>query len=178
MKRTISIAILLVFAGLPIMTIGYLLAEFRAQAQTTNGAVGQGFQVAPVPLDDGQPIATALKAAKHEGKHVLVQSSARGCGWCHELQKILTTDPEILAKIKSDYEYVIIDTTDSRDFYKQYAENTDHTLVMLVLDADGHMLARKIGFDIVEGNPTGGDPKLHISPEHTLEFLKKWGPQK
>ena len=80
-----------------------------------------------------------------------------------------------MAKIKKDFVYVLVDTTDdtNRDFYKKYAGGTDHTLVLVVLDGDGKELTQSIGFDIVQPDPAhpGG---YHIAPEHIMEFLNKW----
>src|SRR5690349_10372927 len=77
-------------------------------------------------------IAHALRIAKRSGKRVLVQSSARECTWCHVLHKLLTTNQEIMAKIEQDFVYVLVDTTNdkNREFYKKYANGTDHTLVL------------------------------------------------
>ncbi len=130
------------------------------------------------PYDGDRLIAKALKIAKKNGKRVLVQSSAQGCGWCHVCYNLLTTNPQIDAKIKRDFVYVLVDTTNdqNRDFYKKYASNTDHTLVLVVLDADGKELTQSIGFDIVQPDPArSGD--YHITPEHIMDFLNEWSPK-
>jgi thioredoxin-related protein len=124
-------------------------------------------------------IAQALQIAKRDGKRVLVQSSAQGCTWCHVLHNLLTTNQEIMAKIDRDFIYVLVDTSndDNRDFYKKYAQNTDHTLVLVVLDSDGKQLTQSIGFDIVQADPQHpGD--YHITPEHIMSFLNAWSPKR
>jgi protein involved in polysaccharide export with SLBB domain len=127
------------------------------------------------PYDGGRPIEKAIKAAKRDGQRVLVQSCAQGCSWCLICERLMTTNPEIVAKIKRDFVYVVVDTTDdtNREFYKKYAGGTDHTLVLVVLDADGKELTQSIGFDIVQPDPAhpGG---YHIAPEHIMKFLNKW----
>lgn len=122
------------------------------------------------PYDGDERIAKALKIARQTGKLVLIQSSAQGCGWCHIMHKVLTTDPKLVAKIESDFVYVLVDTTNDqhRDFYKKYANNTEHTLVLIVMDADGKQLARKIGGECVDGDPE----HYHISPDTVLKFLE------
>ena len=129
--------------------------------------------------DGNKRIAAALKLAKHDGKRVLLQSSAHGCTWCHVLHNLMTTNPDIGAKIKGDFIYVLIDTTndDQREFYTKYAQSTDHTLVLAVLDADGKELACNIAFDIVQPIP-GSPDQYHITPEHVLEFLNQWSAKK
>jgi hypothetical protein len=72
-----------------------------------------------------------------------------------------------------------VDTSndDNRDFYKKYAQNTDHTLVLVVLDSDGKQLTQSIGFDIVQADPQHpGD--YHITPEHIMSFLNAWSPKR
>jgi hypothetical protein len=124
-------------------------------------------------------IAQALSLAKRDGKRVLIQSSAQGCTWCHVLHNLLTTNQEIMAKIDHDFIYVLVDTTndENREFYKKYASGTDHTLVLVVLDADGKQLTQSIGFDIVQADPQHpGD--YHITPEHIMSFLNDWSPKR
>ena len=122
------------------------------------------------PYDGEARIAQAMKVAKQTGKLVLIQSSAEGCGWCHIMNKVLTTDPKVVAKIESDFVYVLVDTTNdqNRDFYKKYADGTDHTLVLIITDADGKQLARKIGGECVDGDVP---EHYHISPDSVLKFL-------
>ena len=165
-------------AGLAVIAASFLfLPAIRARAQTASNETSS--RVLPVPYDGGKPIEKALSAAKRDGKHVLVQSCAQGCTWCLVCEKLLTTNPEIVAKIKRDFVYVVVDTTNdkNRDFYKKYAGDTDHTLVLVVLNAGGKELTQSIGFDIVQPDPThpGG---YHITPEHIMEFLNKWSPKR
>jgi thioredoxin-related protein len=131
------------------------------------------------PYDGEKRIAQALRIAKRDGKRVLVQSSAQDCTWCHVLHNLLTTNQEIMAKIDRDFIYVLVDTTndDNRDFYKKYAQNTDHTLVLVVLDGDGKQLTQSIGFDIVQADPQHPG-YYHITPEHIMSFLNDWSPKR
>jgi len=130
----------------------------------------------PAQYDGATRIAAALKLAKADGKRVLVQSSAQGCGWCHILHTLMTTNAVILAKIKSDFIYVLVDTTNDgqREFYKTYAQGTDHTLVLVELDADGKELACSIAWDIVQPDPSAPPGNFHITPEHVMELLNQW----
>jgi hypothetical protein len=131
------------------------------------------------PYEGEQRIAEGLKIAKETGKYVLVQSSAQGCGWCHILHTLITTNEDIKAKIDRDFVYVLVDTThdDDRSFYKKYAGGTDHTLVLAVLDTEGKELTQSIGFDIVQPDPAQTN-SLHIAPAHIMEFLNQWSPKR
>lgn len=122
------------------------------------------------PYDGDARIAQAIKIAKQTGKLVLIQSSTQGCTWCHVMHSVLTTDTNIVAKVESSFVYVLVDTTNdqNRDFYKKYAEGTDHTLVLIVMDTAGKQLARKIGDECVDEK----DPKhYYVSPDSILKFL-------
>jgi thioredoxin-related protein len=121
------------------------------------------------PYDGDARIAQAIKIARQTGKLVLIQSSAQGCTWCHVMHKVLTTDTNVVAKIESGFVYVLVDTTNdqNRDFYKKYADGTDHTLVLIVMDADGKQLVRKIGGECVDGD----EGHYHVSPDSVLKFL-------
>jgi hypothetical protein len=134
----------------------------------------------PAQYDGAARIAAALKLAKADGKRVLVQSSAQGCGWCHIMHTLMTTNAEIQAKIKSDFIYVLVDTTNDgqREFYKKYAQGTDHTLVLAELDADGKELACSIAWDIVQPDPSAPPGNYHITPEHVMELLNQWSAKK
>jgi len=84
-----------------------------------------------------------------------------------------------MAKIEEDFVYVLVDTTNDkhRDFYKKYANGTDHTLVLVVLHGDGKELTQSIGFDIVQADPQHPG-NYHITPEHILAFLNDWSPKR
>jgi hypothetical protein len=132
------------------------------------------------PSYDGEKrITKALREAKQNGKRVLIQSSAQGCTWCHVLHRLLTRNQEIMAKIEHDFIYVLVDTTNDQDrnFYKKYANGTDHTLVLVVLDEDGKELTQSIGFDIVQED-SQHPGNYHITPERILAFLNDWSPKR
>lgn len=131
------------------------------------------------PYEGDQRIAEGIKIAKQTGKYVLVQSSAQGCGWCHILHSLMTSNQDITAKLDRDFVYVLVDTThdDDRSFYRKYAGGTDHTLVLAVLDADGKELTQSIGFDIVQPDPAHTN-SLYIAPQHIMDFLNQWSPKK
>jgi thioredoxin-related protein len=162
-------------SGLTVVAASFLSA-LPIIAQTATNKTSS--RVVSVPYDGGKPIENALRAARRDGKNVLVQSCAQGCTWCFVCEKLLTTNPELVAKIKRDFVYVLVDTTNdrNRDFYKKYAGDTDHTLVLVVLNADGKELAGIIGFDIVQPDPTRPSG-YSIRPEHIMEFLNKWSPK-
>jgi len=140
----------------------------------------QQAQLAPEPDDGDTLVADALAMARKDGKRVLLQFGSHGCTWCHILQKVLQTDPGIMAELKSDYVYVLIDITRGRnkDVDSRYGNPTRNGVpVIVILDADGKQLVTK-GGGIVEGDPLHPSETYHISPETMLSFLKTWAPNR
>ena len=165
-----TLALLLAAAGWYVHAAEYTRADLAAM----------DVRHPPAQYNGAARIAAALKLAKADGKRVLVQSSAQGCGWCHIMHALMTTNAAIQAKIKSDFIYVLVDTTNDgqREFYKKYAQGTDHTLVLAELDADGKELACSIAWDIVQPDPSAPPGNYHITPEHVMELLNQWSPKK
>jgi len=140
----------------------------------------QQAQLAPEPDDGDKLVADALAIAKKDGKRVLMQFGSHGCTWCHVLQKLFETDQSIMAELKSDYVYVLIDITRRRNkgVDSRYGNPTGNGVpVIVILDADGKQLVTK-GGGIVEGDPLHPDETYHISPVTMLSFLKTWAPNR
>jgi thioredoxin-related protein len=148
-------------------------AEERSSITTSNAIV-------VLAADADKAIADALKLARQQGKHVLVQSCANGCTWCKVLKKLLASDEKLAAKIKNDFIYIIVDTSDDpgNSFSKKYADNTNHAVIFLALNADGKRVGLKVGTEVVEGDPEHPDTTFHISPDTVMKFLNDWSPKK
>ena len=176
-QRTISVVGLSIILGLSVwlgMRVSWGYADINKIERAQNA------QFAPEPDDGDKLIADALLTAKRDGKRVLLQFGSQGCTWCHVLHKLFETDQNIVAELKSDYVYVMIDITRGRnkDVDGRYGNPTRNGVpVIVVLDTDGKLLVTK-GGGIVEGDPLHASETYHISPVTMLSFLKTWAPSK
>lgn len=124
-------------------------------------------------LDGSKQIADALKIAKAENKHVLLQFGANWCGWCHLLHNLFATNEVINKKLKSNYVFVMIDVNKghNKEIDTKYGNPMRFGLpVLVVLDSDGTQLTTRSTGQLEKG-------KQH-DPDKVLAFLEKWSPKK
>jgi len=60
-------------------------------------------------------IASAVKQAKAENKHVLLQIGGNWCPWCIRLHGLETTDPQIDSLLKADYVLVLVNVPKEKE---------------------------------------------------------------
>ena len=124
-----------------------------------------------VEADGKALIAAAVKRAKLEGKHVLVEWGGNWCGWCHKLHDVFKNDELVAPIVAREYELVLIDCTANRELMESYGgKDTQYAFPHLtVLDADGKLLTNQ------------ETSSLEVGPKHDPEvvaaFLKKWEPE-
>ncbi|MEX2016126.1 MAG: thioredoxin family protein, partial [Candidatus Hydrogenedentales bacterium] len=127
-----------------------------------------------------QQLAVAKAEAAASGKHLLIVWGANWCGWCHELDRFYSTDPEISRLIADNYVLVRIDLG-HRDKNMLLARNEygldfnelriPHTSIR---DADGNVIAER-------QSRAFGDPDDGIDaylPEKIYAFLDGYKPSK
>lgn len=77
--------------------------------------VAQDAKPAPRPniydeqADATRQIADAVARAKRDHERVLVQWGANGCGWCHKLHEVCSTNTELKTVLRDEYEVVLVD---------------------------------------------------------------------
>ncbi len=123
-------------------------------------------------LDGSQQIADALKTAKEEKKHVLLQFGANWCVWCHLLHNLFTTNEIVSEKLEADYVLIMIDVNKghNKEINTKYGNPMRFGLpVLVVLDSDGAQLTTRSTGQLEKGK--GHDP------DKVLAFLKKWSPK-
>jgi thiol:disulfide interchange protein len=138
----------------------------------------QGPDIYDREADGTVQIATALKQAKAEHKRVLLKLGANWCVWCHRLSSTFHQDPAVAQALARDFVLVLIDVN-HRDGRKRndavnekYGNPVQHGLpVLLVLDADGHLLTTQETGALEDGG------KAH-DPAKILAFLKAWAPKR
>jgi uncharacterized protein YyaL (SSP411 family) len=97
MKRlTLTIAIFL-------LSFSYLLAQT------------EGVHIYNPDADAKADIAAAVKQAKAENKHVLLQIGGNWCPWCVKLHNFIATDSQIDSLLRADYVTVLVNVDKDKD---------------------------------------------------------------
>lgn len=124
-----------------------------------------------VDADGEQLIATAVKRARLEDKHVLIEWGGNWCGWCHKLHDVFKSDELVSPIVAEQYVLVLVDCTANRELMEQYGgKDTRYAFPHLtILDAGG---------DVLTNQETGS---LEVGPKHDPQavatFLEKWQPE-
>jgi len=124
------------------------------------------------PQADGKElIAAALKRARLERKHVLIEWGGNWCGWCHMLHGVFREDELVAPIVAQEYELVLVDSTSNHLLMQSYGgKDTKYAFPHLtILDGQGKVLTNQ---------ETGS---LEVGPKHDPQavaaFLKKWQPE-
>ncbi len=127
--------------------------------------------------DGNKQIEGALRTAKAEDKHVLLQFGANWCGWCHKLHGLFKEDPEIAKLLRENYVVVLIDVDQvegkqhNQSVVQRYGNPTQFGLpVIVVLDSQGKQLTTQDTGKLEEGD--------HHDPKKVMEFLVRWRSRK
>lgn len=125
--------------------------------------------------DGNKQIEEALKTAKAENKHVLLQFGANWCGWCHKLHAAFQDNAELAKTLKDNYLVVLIDVDQvdgkmhNQDVVRRYGNPTQFGLpVIVVLDKEGKQLMTQDTAKLEEDD--------HHDPKKVMEFLNRWKP--
>lgn len=130
------------------------------------------------PTANGEhDIAAALKQAKTEQKHVLLDFGANWCPWCRKLHHTFQTAPEVRDQLARDFVLVYIDVNmrhgvkRNSDVNLRYGNPIHEGLpVLVVLDADGQQLVTQETGALEDGD--------HHDPKKVAAFLARWAPKR
>jgi uncharacterized protein YyaL (SSP411 family) len=75
----------------------------------------EGVQIYNPDANARADIAAAVKQAKAENKHVLLQIGGNWCPWCIKLHGMETTDTQIDSLLKADYVMVLVNVPKEKD---------------------------------------------------------------
>jgi thioredoxin-related protein len=109
-------------------------------------------------LDAMQQIDEAVKLAKKENKHVLLQIGGNWCGWCVMLHKFYSAEPQIDSLLKADYvvEYINFSKENKNlealkrlEFPQRFGFP-----VLVILDGDGRRLHTQNSVYLEQGRGT------------------------
>ena len=125
------------------------------------------------PLADPRPeIATALAAAKRDGKHVLLDFGADWCPDCRVLDVVLK-DPAVEPFARANFLIVRIDVgrrDRNGDLVEQYrATSGDWIPALVALDSSGA---------VIGGTSTDARFTRRTTPAELVELLQRWAPKR
>jgi thiol-disulfide isomerase/thioredoxin len=122
---------------------GFTEAEEKARRE--QGPSDADAPRAEQPLQFGHDLAAALARAKREGRKVFVDFETTWCGPCKAMDKnVYTSRAVVEAAGSSQVLCVKLDGDDEFELVKRYKVSGYPT--MLLLDADGDVLAREVGY--------------------------------
>jgi thiol:disulfide interchange protein len=116
-------------------------------------------------------IATAVTAARGDGKRVLLVFGANWCVWCRRLEHTLQNDAAVAAAVRDGFHVVHVDTGGrgsgtNRTLNEQYGNPMSNGLpVIVVLDATGRVVMTQETGALEIGN--------RHDPAKVLQFLQR-----
>jgi thiol:disulfide interchange protein len=122
--------------------------------------------------DAAADVATAVAAAKAQGKRVLVDVGGEWCPWCHILDRFVAANPDVQALRDAGYVWVKVNWSKAN---KNEALLSRWPAIkgyphLFVLDASGQLVHSQ-DTDVLEAGD-GYDKAKFVA------FLKKWAPQR
>lgn len=152
LQRTIFAAIL------------FLLLNFQVSAQNTKPAIYNPQANAATDLQQ------AIKTAKAQNKHVLLQIGGNWCSWCVKFHNLTTTDAQLDSAIKANY--VVLKINHSKENQNlevlqqlEYPQRFGFP-VFVVLNGEGKRLHTQ--------NSAYLEEDKGYSKKKILEFLDQW----
>ncbi len=120
-----------------------------------------------------QKIASTVKQAKAEGKHVFIQIGGNWCVWCARFHDFISSDKKIDSIIKSGY--IVYHMNYSKENFNGkllakygYPQRFGFP-VFLVLDADGKLIQTQNSWYLEDG-------KKSYDRDKVIEFFSDWTP--
>jgi uncharacterized protein YyaL (SSP411 family) len=111
-----------------------------------------------------EDIARAVRLAKAENKHVLLQIGGNWCPWCVKLHNMESTDPQIDSLLKADYIRVMVNIPKEKD-QRDYA----------LMEELGN--PQRFGFPVLVVLNTNGE-RIHTQDSWYLEQDKTYDREK
>jgi len=117
-------------------------------------------------------IAAAVKRARHDHKHVLIEWGGNWCGWCYKLHDVFKQDEKVSPIVYQEFELVLIDSNSNTELMHRYGgkERQYSFPHLTVLDDNGMVLTNQNTEPLEEGSGH--------SREKVAEFLSTWSPKK
>ncbi|MEO6584322.1 MAG: thioredoxin family protein [Ferruginibacter sp.] len=127
------------------------------------------------PAEDAEKeIAKAIKTAKAEKKHVLIQAGGNWCSWCIEFARFSKADAQIDSVIKASYVLYHLNWSKENENKKllakyQYPQRFGFP-VFIVLNAKGERIHTQNSSYLEDGKKSYNNVRVQ-------EFLEMWAPR-
>lgn len=121
-------------------------------------------------LDAQEQVEQALRQAREENKHVLIQVGGNWCSWCLKLHHFIDTTPRLDSLVKADYVLIRINYSKENKNPEMMAQlgfpQRFGFPVLIVLDQDGKRIhTQNTGY--LEEDESYSEKKIS-------EFLRNW----
>jgi thioredoxin-related protein len=120
--------------------------------------------------DAAKDIRSAIVEAKHSGKRVLLDVGGEWCIWCHRLDTLFATHPDLDQFLHDNFVVVKVNYSKENKNEKllsQYPKIPGYPHIF-ILGSDGKLLRSQDTGDLESGK--GHDP------QKVMTFLKAWAP--
>ncbi len=118
-------------------------------------------------------IAAAIKKAKAENKHVLIQAGGNWCRWCIEFARFSREDTQIDSVISSSYVWYHLNWSkghENKDIFARYGYAQRFGFpVFIILDGNGTRIHTQNSSYLEDGKKSYDRHKVQ-------EFLEMWSP--
>lgn len=119
-------------------------------------------------------IAAAVKEAKSQNKHVLIQIGGNWCIWCARFNDFVTTDKQLDSSVKADY--IVYHLNYSKENYNAkllekygYPQRFGFP-VFLILNGEGKLIHTQSSWYLEDG-------KKSYDKDKTGSFFNDWSPK-
>ena len=124
--------------------------------------------------DADKDIAAAIKQARAENKHVLIQAGGNWCSWCVEFERFAKTTPKIDSVIKAGYVWYHLNFSkenENKKIFAKYGYAQRFVFpVFLILNGKGERIH-------TQNSEYMEDGKKSYHPAKVQAFLEMWAPR-
>ena len=120
--------------------------------------------------DAAKDLEKAVKLAKEQNKHVLIQVGGNWCPWCIKLHGFFNSQKQVDSVLKADYVFLLVNYSKENPNFEMMKKlewpNRFGFPVLVVLDANGKRIHTQNSAYLEEGKG--------YSKEKVIEFLLSW----
>lgn len=151
----------------------YLLLLLIALETFTSSAQSEGKKLYDPLTNAAADIAVAVKGAKLENKHVLLQAGGNWCSWCIEFNRFVKADPQIDSLLNHCfviYHLNYSEENQNKEIFANYGYPQRFGFpVFIILDGQGRRIHTQDSEYLEQGKS--------YNKQKVMDFLLQWTPQ-